>query len=394
VHVLMLNHNVRGRSTYFRAMGLGKELVKRDHSVTLMTIAPRARRRARRTREHGVTIIETPDLLFGSLRTGWDPWDGLYRYRLGLALDSVDLVHAFDNRPAVILPALALSKKRRIPLCSDWADWWGRGGVISATRPWPVRFLFGGIETFFEEHFRTYADLLTVTSRALEQRALALGIPPKRVHYLPSGADTDRIFPMDKAVARRQLGLPEEGFLVEYMGYVQYDLTLALRAFGITRGRLPGVRFLLVGPGNRRVRRLVEDLGVKESVIVTGPQPHSTMSIWLAAADVLLLPFQDTVYNRGRGPIKLGDYLASGRPVVTNPVGEIAEILTQEGVALAAGEDPREFADKISLLLQDRELATHLGANARQLAEGPLNWRRFGGQLERLYRELLSVEVV
>jgi glycosyltransferase involved in cell wall biosynthesis len=390
----MLNHNVRGRSTYFRAVGLAKELVNRGHSVTLMTIAPSARWRVRRSNERGVDIIETPDLLFGSLRTGWDPWDGIRRYRLGLALDSVDLVHAFDNRPAVILPALALSRKLGVPLCSDWADWWGRGGVISATRPWPVRLFFGGIETFFEEHFRTYADLLTVTSRALEQRALELGIPRNRVHYLPSGADTERIFPMDKAIAREQLGLPVEGFIVEYMGYVQYDLDLALRAFAIVRGRLPQIQFLLVGPGNRKVRRLVECLDVEESVTVTGSQPHSSMSSWLAAADVLLLPFQDTVYNRGRGPIKLGDYLASGRPFVTNPVGEIGEILARDQVALAASEDPQEFAEKILLLLQDPELATFLGANARQMAEGPLNWHRFGGQLETWYRGLLGAEVV
>jgi glycosyltransferase involved in cell wall biosynthesis len=375
-------------------MGLAKELVKRGNSVTLMTIALSARWQARRTNEGNVDIIETPDLLFGSLRTGWDLWDGICRYRLGLKLDSVDLVHAFDNRPAVILPALALSRKLGIPLCSDWADWWGRGGVISATRSWPVRLLFGGIETFFEEHFRTYADLLTVTSRALEQRALELGIPRNKVRYLPSGADTERISPIDKSVAREQLGLPVEGFLVEYMGFVQYDLDLALRSFALVRAKLPQVRFLLVGPANRKARRLIDRLGVEENVIVTGPQPHGSMSSWLAAADVLLLPFQDTVYNRGRGPIKLGDYLASGRPFVTNPVGEIGEILGQDQVALAAGEDPREFAEKIVLLLRDRELAAVLGTNARHMAEGPLNWHRFGGQLETWYRELLAAEVV
>jgi glycosyltransferase involved in cell wall biosynthesis len=254
--------------------------------------------------------------------------------------------------------------------------------------------LFGGIETFFEEHFRAYADLLTVTSRALEERALALGIPRSRVYYLPSGADTDRISPTEKSVAREQLGLPLDGFLIEYMGYVQYDLELALRAFALVLRRVPNARFLLVGPESRKVRRLVLDLGVQDQMVVTGAQHHTTMSSWLAAADVLLLPFQDTVYNRGRGPIKLGDYLASGRPVVTNPVGEIREILTQEQVALTAGENPAEFADKIVLLLQDHELAAGLGIKARQMAEGSLNWRRFGAQLETRYRELIDPEVV
>jgi len=390
LHALMLNHNVRGRSTYFRAMGLAKELVKLGHEVTLMTISPSALWKARIKEERGVRVVETPDLLRGNLRTGWDLWDAVRRYRIGLGLREVDLVHAFDNRPAVILPSLAIARKRGIPLCSDWADWWGRGGVISATRPWPLKIMFGGLETFFEEHFRGYAALLTVTSRALERRAIGLGIDSDKIHYLPSGADTDKIRLVSKAKAREALGLAKDVPIVEYMGYVQYDLRLALEAFCLVRRRLPKTIFLLVGPGSGRVHDLVKKLRIEDSVIITGPRAPESMGTWLAAADVLLLPFQDTLYNVGRGPIKLGDYLASGRPLVTNPVGEIRDLLNRETIGLAAGENPEEFAEKILVLLLDPILAKEIGQNARRLAEGALNWREFGGQLEAHYSDLLS----
>lgn len=392
MRLLMLNHNVRGRSTYFRAMGLARQLARRGHEVWLMTISPTARWRVRSYEMDGVHLVETPDLLVGSLRTGWDPWDCAQRYRFAAKLAPWDLIHAFDNRPAVILPALALARRGAIPLCSDWADWWGGpGGVISATRPWPVRVLFGWVETFFEEHFRAYADLLTVTSRALKQRACGLGIDPSLVHYLPSGADVERIVPVPREEARRRLGLPSDHAIVEYMGFVQYDIELALEAFAVLRRRGTRVVFLLVGPGSRKAARCVRRLGLRlgEEVLVTGPQPVESLSWWLGAADVLLLPFQNTQYNIGRGPIKLGDYLASGRPLVTNPVGDVGSLLSSHEFGLAAGEDPEDFAAKVALLLDDEGLRAAMGRTARRLAEGAMSWASCGEKLAGLYADLL-----
>jgi len=397
MRVLMLNHNVRGRSTYFRALGIARQLVRRGHEVDLMTISPTARWGFIDCSVDGVHLIETPDLLVGSLRTGWDPWDCLRRYLHGRRLGHFDVIHAFDNRPAVILPALALARERGVPLCSDWADWWGGpGGVISATRPWVVRTLFGWIETFFEEHYRSYARVLTVTSRALEQRAHRLGIDPSLVHYVPSGADAERITPVSQQEARRRCGLPVGRQIIEYMGFVQYDIGLALEAFAVLRCRRRGTLFLLVGPGSRKVSALARRLGLRigEDLIVTGPQPVDSLTWWLGAADVLLLPFQNTQYNIGRGPIKLGDYLASGRPMVTHPVGDVGALLEAHQFGVAAGERPEDFADKIALLLDDAELCRTLGQRARALAEGPLSWATCSAKVEELYRAVVANQPV
>ncbi|MBN1424274.1 glycosyltransferase family 4 protein [Candidatus Fermentibacteria bacterium] len=397
MRVLMMNHNVRGRSTYFRALGLARHLVHTGHQVWLMTISPTARFAFSEDEVDGVRLVETPDLLWGNLRTGWDPWDCFRRWSHGRRMGRFDVVHAFDNRPAVILPSLALARGWGVPLCSDWADWWGgKGGVINATRPWFVRIPFGWLETFFEEHFRSYAALLTVTSRALQTRAIAMGIPTSRVHYLPSGADVERIVPQNAAEARRRLGLPMEPAIVEYMGFVQYDVGLALEAFALLRRRGRDAMFLLVGPGSRRIMDLARHAGLRvgQDLVVTGPQPSDSMTWWLGAADVLLLPFQNTQYNLGRGPIKLGDYLASGRPLVTNPVGDVGELLLSWPFGLAADETPEDFADKIEMLLDDRALRQQMGRTARTVAEGPLSWASSGEQLRNLYERVVGHHAV
>ncbi|MGH7447633.1 MAG: hypothetical protein ACRELT_08735, partial [Longimicrobiales bacterium] len=56
-------------------------------------------------------------------------WNTMWRTCM-LAREQFDLIHAFDSRPVVILPALAVRGTAGAPLVLDWADWWGRGGVI------------------------------------------------------------------------------------------------------------------------------------------------------------------------------------------------------------------------------------------------------------------------
>src|SRR4051794_13170334 len=106
MRILMLNHNVAWRGgTFFRAYHFARHLGRRGHSVTLLTISPGRRMGFTTNHRDGITLVETPDLLWGVGRTGWDPWDTVNRLAW-LRTKTWDIVHAWDCRPAVILPAL------------------------------------------------------------------------------------------------------------------------------------------------------------------------------------------------------------------------------------------------------------------------------------------------
>jgi glycosyltransferase involved in cell wall biosynthesis len=254
VDILFLNHNVKWRSTFHRCLQFGKHLVARGHHVDLLTISPRARARFAESYIEGVRVVETPDLLFGMMRTGWDPYDTLGRKRY-LRRRRYDLIHAFDCRPVVILPALAQRRRDGATLLTDWADWWGRGGVIAERRNKLIKYGFGGIETYFEEHYRAQADGLTVISRALHERAVALGVRPERIAHISSGAPCDDIHPLDQAAAREQLGLPRAVPLVLFSGFVQYDLDLLLKSFDVLARERKDAHLLLLGPRSPLVLR-------------------------------------------------------------------------------------------------------------------------------------------
>ena len=152
MRILYLNHNIAWTGTFFRAFHPGRHLVARGHDVTLVTTHASHRLGFATAVNDGLKIVYAPDLLWGPARQGWDFYNALRR--LGhLGADRWDLIHAFDARPVVSIPALRLSRGGRATLVMDWADWWGRGGTIEERSGWPVRTLFGPMETWFEEAF-------------------------------------------------------------------------------------------------------------------------------------------------------------------------------------------------------------------------------------------------
>lgn len=386
----MLNHNVVWRSTFFRAFYFARELHDLGHDVTIATISATRCLHAKTYDLEGVHIVETPDWGVGLARTGWDLWDVAWRCGRFLGR-GYDLVHGFDCRPVVLAPSLALSRRRRIPWVSDWADCWGGdGGAVSQRKSWIGRVAFRPLETWLEEGFRHRAAAVTVTSRTLHERAIDLGLPPDRIYYLPSGANVRTVTVKDQRECRLRLGAPEGAPIACFVGWVQYDLELAIRAFSVARTRVPEARLILVGPRNRGASRLVERLGLGASVDDFGPRPFEEIPLFLGAADVLLLPMSDNLMNRARGPIKLGDYLAAGRATIANPVGDLVEVFERDDIGLLAGETPEAYGTAIATLLHERDRAENMGRRARAAAEGHYAWRHLAPALLEVYRAALD----
>ena len=379
----MLNHNVRGRGTYHRCMAYARQLVKRGHRVDVVTISPTNRLTWSNSIEDGVRILESPDFCLGAARSGWDPWDTVSRIAK-LWHGRYDIVHGFDGRPAVRYPA-RFFQRRGVPYISDWADWWGRGGVISERSGLVSGKLFAPIETYFEESCRPLADHVTVISSALAARARGLGIPPERLTRIPGGAEPERIRPIDKLVARRTVSIGGGELVVCYAGFVQYDIDFILASFSRLHELNPRARLLLIGPRvDERIDRLTAS--VREAIWQTGVLPSQTeLNTHVSAADVLLLPFQQKIANIGRWPNKASEYMCLGRPIVTNPVGDVVELI-EAGAAVSSSADPNSVAQVVADLFSQPDLMRQIGMQARYAAETVFNYENRVGLLESVYQ--------
>jgi glycosyltransferase involved in cell wall biosynthesis len=370
---------------------MAKHLVQRGHKVSLIVIADHRKVGIVESEWDGVHMIETPDLLWGRLRSGWDLWDLLHRMiYLGRDKGPYDLVHCFETRPVTIYPALLYCRRYKLPLVTDWNDWWGRGGLVNENRPRWYRFLFGGVETYYEEAFRKRGAGVTVISSALKERAIGLGVPAERICHIPGGTFPDFFQPRRKAVCRERMGLPSSAFIVGFSSLdSHFDLDIVLQSLSIVAERYPAVKLIITGRPAKSVIDLAKSYGVERNIHLTGWLPYEELPWVLGCADMFVLPFPNKIYNLGRWPNKLCDYMSLGRPTISNPVGDIKTLFESHEIGLLAEWDPMEFAGKIITLIENPEIADKLGENARNLSVTVYDWKVLIRRLEEFYYMLL-----
>lgn len=389
LRLLFLNHNVvRAGGTYYRAFDAARYLVRRGHSVTLLSISRRGRLKAEREIVDGVEIVHTPDLFWGIGRSGWDPWDVLVRMKY-VRDREWDVVHAWDCRPAVILPALAarFGRRDRTKLVIDWCDWWGRGGTqLERGGSW-VRYIYNAVETFFEESFRRFGDATTVISTALWERAMRLGVPLTDIRFIPQGCDALVQNPMTRSEARKSLGLDPNAAVFITVGVLNTsDAALLFKTIPFVRAKLPSAKFFIIGRNRARVPKHLAGEAVEELGFV----PDETLSGYLSAADALVVPLAETLSSRARWPSKVNSALTHNLPVVLTRVGDLPQLLERAGAAFISDAKPEPFAHAIVEAVTDQHSAARVKSAAKCVATDILPWAKVIDELEACYSEVLS----
>lgn len=386
LNILMISHHRRYR-IITRTHTFAKELVKRGHRVTVLLTANTRRIGITESYWDGFRVIEAPDLLWGRLRSGWDPWSVIWRLiYLSKEKEHYDFVHCFETRPATIYPALYYCWREKVPFFTDWIDWIAGDGLMTTNRPGWYRRLFGWIEEYYEEAFRAKAVGLTAISHALVQRAIQLGVKPENILYITTGTSPDFFQMISKEDARRKVGLDLNGPIIGFTSSDTYlDMEIIFAALAILIKQFPDIKLMITGQLKPVILQLAQKYKVEKNLILTGFLPYEELPCHLACADLFVLPFPDTVYNRGRWPNKICDYISLGRPTVSNPFGDIQPLFKSPSIGLLAEYDPDDFSAKIKYLLDNPDLASQLGENARKVAIHEFNNSILMEQLESFY---------
>lgn len=381
MRILFLNHNVRFGGTYYRAMPMAEQLAAKGHDVTLLTVSPTLRWRAEWSRVNGVRLGEMPNWGQEYSGEGYGPLDNLLRI-VHAGIEPYDIIHLCDHKPNATFAGFP-GRLRGAKLVSDWIDWWGGPGGINdvPSRRFPI---VGRFEEWWEERSKLWSDGVVTISSVLRERALALGCPPERVRFIPTGAAIDRIRPVPLAEARQRLGIPADRKIVGFIGMGQGDLEIVMDAIR----QLPGVRLMVIGGKTPRVREMAERFDMADRLWQTGFVPDEQVSDYLGCANLMCLPLTDRAANWGRLPNKLLDYMCAGRPTVASPIGDIADYCREHRVGLLAEND--DFLDALEMLLADPKLQTEMGRQARHIAETVFAWPRLIGELEAFYGQILA----
>lgn len=388
---LLLHSYHRRSKADFRATPFARELARRGHDVSLMCIANEGRLRMREYVEDGVRFLEAPDLFTGKLRSSWDPWDAAHRAACLLGRE-FDLVHLFETRPAVIHPTQLYLLQHSAALVTDWSDWWGRGGLIEHQRPRWYRALFGAFETYYEERFRLSAHGTTVISHALAERAVGLGVPESSVTWIPNGVQPPSSGPASLPGRHRaRFGLPEDAFIICDSAHdVTMGVDLTFRALARLRAEGHRVLFIMTGRHQADLQAMADRFAVREHFRHFGFVPQASLHDVLSCANAFVIPYVDNVGNRGRWPGRVGNYLPLGRPIISNPTGEMVGLVEGYKVGRLVAETPEAIASAVAFYAAHPVEAHAVGERARAVAQGPLSWAKMTDRLEAVYRRALA----
>lgn len=380
--IAMTCFNIKGQGTYQRAYRLAVELSKMGHSVTLLAASPTGKMETEKMQDN-LELVSFPGLFKKYFLSGWDFHETMQRIRWSKDRH-FDIVHSFEMRPTCLYPALTMQKRGSI-LCSDWADWFGKGGSVEERPKSLVRNILRPLETYYEENFRKNANGTTVICSALFSKAIDLGLEKESILYLSNGFNNTDLVPMDTMVARNRLDLPEDDFLIGYVGSgFPKDMELMQESFSLLKPLIPNLKLVHVGRTNYSV-------SVQSQVIATGPVSTDKLNCYLSACNVFWLPLKNMNANIGRFPIKLSDYLTIGRPIVSTRVGDLPAFFDKYKIGLLATDDPADLAEKVFTLYMDKKLAYELGQNALALVKSETeNWRARAIELEQFYYKIIG----
>jgi glycosyltransferase involved in cell wall biosynthesis len=143
---------------------------------------------------------------------------------------------------------------------------------------------------------------------------------------------------------------------------------------------------MLVGVSSSEDVQWTEDVirrqGLSDSVSLLGFMDEDMLAKEYSTALALLAPLEDDEQSRSRFPTKIAEYLSSGRPVVTTPVGDLPLYLVDgQDVAYATSCAPREYAAAVLKLISDNQLLHQMGSSGRQVALSQFDFRPHGPQL-------------
>lgn len=221
---------------------------------------------------------------------------------------------------------------------------------------------------------RRLGRIVTLTAASRRRLVEDDGIPEGRVLVEPDAVDPALFMEApSRDVARSRLGIPAASYVCLYTGKFTtmgmpkgLDESVAAVRRLAEEGR--GVQLVAVGGTPEELARYAPQ--ASDRVRLVGHQPQRTLKDWYAAADLLLMPFPHTEhYAYYMSPLKLFEYLRSGKPMIVTDLPSVREIVSESSAFFAAPGDAASLAAEIRRAMDDPSDAAVRAGRAAELSE-------------------------
>jgi len=206
----------------------------------------------------------------------------------------------------------------------------------------------------------------------------------REVFVIPNGIDFERFHNLSRDEMRYELQARADERLVVFVGRFRPEkgVRYLIKAMEIISRKSRYIRLILVGEGPEEedLKRLVEQLNLRDCINFLGQVPNEKVPQYMAASDVFVLPSLAEGF-----PNVILEAMASGLAIVASKVSGLPEIVEDGGNGfLVESMNPEQIAEKVLLLLGDDELRERISKSNREKAKG-YSWESVIERLEKVY---------
>lgn len=296
------------------------------------------------------------------------------------------------KRPAGLRAMVGWFRRNRCDVISTHSStdsWLAALAMLALGRPYPIvrtRHISAPVATNRATRWlytRATSRIVTAGEALRKELIERNGYPAARIDSVPTGIDTTRFKPGDRAAARAALGLPAERTLVGIVATLR-SWKGHLYLIEAVAGLPESVGLVMVGDGPMRpqLEAKVDALGLRPRTTFAGNR--SDVVPWLQALDVFALP---SYANEGV-PQALMQAMLTGLACVTTGVGSIAEVAKPDETALLVPpKDVTALRAALERLLGDGALRDRLGKAARAHCAANYSYEHMLDEMEKIYRQ-------
>lgn len=179
--------------------------------------------------------------------------------------------------------------------------------------------------------------------------------------FVPMGVDYRKFAtPVPEPEDLRAIPFPRIGYVGHLKRMLDWPLMLELSA-----GH-PKWSFVFVGPKapHAEIERALKELSGRPNVYFLGGKPTECLGSYPQHFDVSIMPYRLDDYTKYVYPLKMHEYLASGKPVVSTPIRSVEDF--RHVIAIATGRE--EWSNAIERALSDEENTPHRRAERQSVA--------------------------
>jgi D-inositol-3-phosphate glycosyltransferase len=244
------------------------------------------------------------------------------------------------------------------------------------------------------------ADRVVVATLAeLTQLRFLYRADAKKLVVIPPGVDVSHFYPIPSDEAKMYIGLKPEDRMILFVGRIEPlkgvdTLIQAMSCLQLKEADGKPVHLAIIGGDPAaspeemntemaRLQQLCDDLGLDQSVVFLGMRDQDKLPYYYSAAEVVVMPS----HYESFGMVAL-EAMASGTPVIASEVGGLAYLVRDGETGFTIpDQEPETLCEKISWLLNDRDLHATMGRRAVEYAQD-YAWEKIANQIVEVYEEL------